>query len=272
MSSLATKAEFNSQGFWTTKTTEQISYTRDGHNSIREDELNSFWFSHRQKCLIRLIDNKLEGPVLDVGGGNGVFSKHLQSVGIDSILLEPAISGVRNAVENGVKNVVNGSLFDAGLISSSISSVVLLDVLEHIGEEENFLIELNRILKVQGKLILTVPAYQFLFSDFDKEVGHFRRYTLKQLDKKLIKAGFEVDYKSYFFSFLPVPILIGRFMINKFKSKTKRKSTGHISKSGLAGFILRILLWPELLMVKHRTSIPFGSSCLIVAHKLKNVN
>lgn len=267
---IATNIRPGEMGLWKTITTENVSYTKDGHELIMESEQDSFWFAHRLNCLLRVLNNLSFKMFLDIGGGNGEFSKLLQSKNIEAVLLEPGLKGANNAIANGVKYVINGSLRDAGFKDSSFPAVGLLDVLEHIEDEENFLKEINRILKSNGSLILTVPAFQYLFSDFDRQVGHFRRYTLRDLKNKLIKNGFEIDYETYFFSFIPIPILIGRFIINKFKKKEKRINTGHLSKSGLIGFILTALLWPEQFLIKHKVKIPFGSSCLIVAHKSAN--
>lgn len=272
VSKIAPKAQMGGYGFWETGVTEEISYTKDGHNAIQVSESNSFWFEHRKHCVTYAMEGNLQEPVLDVGGGNGLFTKYLQDKNISSILLEPGVSGALNAVGNGVEQVINGSLYDAGVLSSSVGSVVLLDVLEHIEDDEKFLLELNRILREDGQLFLTVPAFQYLYSSFDKEVGHFRRYTLASLEEKMVRNGFIIDYKSYFFSFLPLPILIGRFLVNKFKKKSKRKSTGHMKKSGLIGGLLQALLWPEQVMIKKKLKIPFGSSCLIIAKKAKDAS
>lgn len=258
------------KGLWKTQVSGDVSYTHNGHELIKDKEQNSFWFFHRRQCLERIIENYPVKKALDIGGGNGQFSKYLQSIGIKTVLLEPGNNGAKNAVDNGVLNVINGTLRDACFKESTIQSAFLLDVLEHIEDDEAFLSEIYRILEPGGKLILTVPALQFLFSDFDLEVGHYRRYTLRELNEKLIKSGFLVDYKTYFFSLLPIPVFIGRFVINRFKKKDHRKSTGHISKSGMFGRFLTVLLWPEKLLMKYKVKIPIGSSCLFVVYKPKN--
>jgi len=264
---LATNIRLEESGVWKTLTTESISYTKDGHTLIKENEQNSFWFEHRLSCILNIFSKYPSKMALDIGGGNGLFSKQLQSINVDTVLLEPGLEGANNALHNGVKNIINGSLIDAGFVDSCFSSVFALDVLEHIEDDESFLLEINRILKPNGKLFLTVPAYQFLFSSFDKEVGHFRRYKLSDLKKKFVKNGFQINYQTYFFSLLMIPLFIGRFIINKLKRKENRISTGHINKSSIIGFILKCLLWPEQFLIKNKITIPFGSSCLIVAHK-----
>ncbi len=266
---LFTNVALGEQGIWKTNTIEGISYTKNGHDLIKENEKKSFWFHHRLNCLKKVIDTTSikNDIVLDVGGGNGHFSLYLQSLSANTVLIEPGVSGAFNAVENGVQNVINGTLKDANFKDESFDTITLLDVLEHIEDDKEFLVELYRIMKPKAKLILTVPAFQFLFSSFDKEVGHYRRYTLKDLSNKLTQSGFSIDYKTYFFSLLPIPLYIGRFFINKLRKKEKRKGTGHINKSGVLGSVLRILLSPELLLIKNKVRIPLGSSCLMIVHK-----
>ncbi len=257
-------------GIWKTPATTDISYTENGHELIKSHEENSFWFAHRLRCLSLIIEKYSPKLVLDIGGGNGQFSKHLQSEGIETILLEPGPSGAHNAKRNGIHHVINGALEDAAFNSDSVDNISLLDVLEHIEDDKAFLNEIQRILVPGGKLILTVPAYQSLYSDFDREVGHFRRYNLKTLNKKLKEAGFEIRQSTYLFSFIPVPLFIGRFFINRFKKKEKRKTTGHIKKTGVLGILLAPICWIERVFVRNHIRIPFGSSCLVVAQKNKS--
>lgn len=267
---LSTNIFLGEQNIWKTKAKEAISYTENGHDLIRENEKKSFWFAHRFNCLKQVLSNNISGITLDIGGGNGEFSNYLQSIGLDTILLEPGDKGALNAIENGIHNVVNASLKDANFNDSCFHFITLLDVLEHIEDDTSFLQEVFRILKPNGKLVLTVPAYPFLFSDFDKEVGHFRRYTLKKMNNLLKQNGFQIEYKTYFFSLLPIPIFVRRNVINKFRKKKTRKSTGHINKYGIVGLVLRILLWPEKFLIENKIQIPFGSSCLFIVRKLKN--
>ena len=270
LSKIATNIVKSENGIWKTLSREKIFYTKNGHALIKENEKKSFWFVHRHKCLTQILNNYPVNIVLDIGGGNGQFSRYLQSINIETALLEPGIEGAKNAFQNGVKNVINGSLLESGFIDSCFPAVTLFDVLEHIQDDDKFLEEINRILKPEGKLFLTVPAFQFLYSSFDREAGHFRRYTIDELKSKLEKKGFQINYKTYFFSLLPIPIILTRFFYDMFKKREKRRSTGHVKGASFLGFILGVLLSPELFLIKREFRIPFGSSCLIVAQKLKN--
>lgn len=255
-------------GFWKSKAADpDVSYTRNGHELIKAEEANSFWFSHRASIIKKLIKAFDPGTILDVGGGNGQVSKILQDMDREVILLEPREIGARNAYEAGLRKVVNSTFIGAGIADNSISAITLLDVLEHIDEDEEFLIECYRILKPGGTIFITVPAVQSLYSEFDREVGHFRRYSLKQLTEKTKGAGFTIEYSSYFFYFLPVIIFLVRFLIYPFKTKSKRRATGHLKNKSSLGKAVAFFLKPELNRIEKLKKVPTGSSCLIVAKK-----
>jgi len=194
------KIDQGSDGIWRTRGSEEVSYTEGGHGHLKKVEEESFWFDHRLNCLNSAIEHRpFRSKVLDVGGGNGNFSLLLQSQNIEAVLLEPVAEGVQNARLSGVENIVHGTLNGVDFKESSFASVVALDVLEHIEDDREFVREIHRILEPSGRLYLSVPALQLLFSSFDRQVGHFRRYTLGQLVRLLWDNGFKVEFATYFF-------------------------------------------------------------------------
>jgi predicted SAM-dependent methyltransferase len=82
-------------------------------------------------------------------------------------------------------------------IPVQLDFIFLIDVLEHLENDEEFLRSFFNKLNPGGKLFLYVPAGKKLFSDFDKGLGHFRRYSKNELRDKVVKAGFKVDYILY---------------------------------------------------------------------------
>lgn len=80
----------------------------------------------------------------------------------------------------------------------SFDTVIALNVVEHIKNDTKAVDNCKQLLKPGGKLIILVPAYQWLFNSFDVELGHFKRYTLKELGKLLTSSGLELAYTRYF--------------------------------------------------------------------------
>ena len=85
-------------GIYHSDFSEEISYPDDGNDLCLEVEDHSFWFRHRNNCIIEMIRNyppQKKGPIFDIGGGNGYVSKAIMDAGWDAILVEPGLSGER---------------------------------------------------------------------------------------------------------------------------------------------------------------------------------
>lgn len=269
---IAKNLTFHEKGFWMPATaSEAISYPEDGNELCAEIEDHSFWFKHRNNVIIEGLKNYPvpNGAFFDVGGGNGYVSKGLIEAGIDCLLIEPGMKGAARAVERGVKNVICATLESAGLEKHSISGVGLFDVVEHIEDDKGFLENIRSFMQPQGRVYITVPAYNFLWSNEDVYAGHFRRYTLSSISDVLAKAGFSIEYATYFFSFLPpgifllrsLPSLLGKKQRASVEESRKQHQT---DKSGGNG-ILNKLLEAEIKRIRAKKVIPFGGSCFVVA-------
>ena len=115
------------------------------------------------------------------------------------LLLEPTKKACENAIARGVKRVQNSSFYG---YDKSLYNAMLFDVLEHIENDEVFLQDLSIKMNDGGVLLLSVPAFSSLWSSEDDIDGHFRRYTIATLRKVVQKTEFEIEYCSYFYSFL----------------------------------------------------------------------
>ncbi|MCK5603109.1 hypothetical protein KAR91_14595, partial [Candidatus Pacearchaeota archaeon] len=138
-------------------------------------------------------------------------------------------------------------------------------------DELAFLETLRRILVKEGKLYISVPAHNFLWSNNDKNAGHFRRYTISKLRRLLSQTGFNVDYATYFFALMPLPILLYRTIpsrLGRYRNITPElKQKELILKKGRIKPFVDWLLKRELERIRQKRSISFGSSCLVVGSK-----
>lgn len=260
------------EGIWFARHIPPISYPEEANSVYYEVEDASFWFLHRNKCITSLAKTfAIATPFYDIGGGNGFVSLGMQQAGFNSVLIEPGYFGCLNGKRRGVKNIICATIENSGIKQGSMPSCGLFDVVEHIEDDIGFLKNVHKFMAVGGKLILTVPAYNLLWSQEDKYIGHYRRYTLRSISKALNKAGFKIEYKTYLFSFLVLPILIFRSLPTWFGIHSKRGDPETVKKDhGKQGafnkYIFRFLQW-ESNKVRQLKRIPFGSSCLIVATK-----
>jgi len=83
-------------------------------------------------------------------------------------------------------------------IKNKFDTVILLNVLEHLKDDQAALVNARFLLKQGGVIIVLTPSYQFLYSSLDKELGHYRRYTLKKLGDIFTMNNFEIQKKFYF--------------------------------------------------------------------------
>jgi SAM-dependent methyltransferase len=179
------------------------------------------WEVARLEVLVRLLAEhaplRSDDAVIDVGCGDGFVASCVASrfagtrvYGIDSGLTDAMIGAFEHRhPELGVR--LYRTLDDLQeAIPTPAAAVLLMDVLEHIEDDSAFLVDLGRrpFVADATRLVVTVPAYQALFSAHDVFLRHYRRYTSRSLGAVLEGAGWQVLDRDYFFtSLLPLRAL-----------------------------------------------------------------
>ncbi len=166
------------------------------------------WETARALAIEQLLRRlKLHRPrVLDVGAGDGFLVARLanqldwgETVAQDIHLTEAVIRQVRTP---GIQYVRELSELEA----RRFDLILLLDVLEHIQEPGPFLEQLwTQHLAERGSVLITVPAFQVLFTQHDHDLRHFRRYSLSEIADVASRAGLEVRESGYLFATLLLP-------------------------------------------------------------------
>ncbi len=137
------------------------------------------------------INNFIKGDVLEVGAGLGAntffLSRNIKN--INSITcLEPDKNLCDKIRLNNshslfqIKEIINGTI---EIIEDYYDTIIYIDVLEHIEDSKKEIEQIKKKLKKNGHLIILVPAFNFLFSEFDKKIGHYRRYNKKMLNEEI---------------------------------------------------------------------------------------
>ena len=144
--------------------------------------------------LVGLIRKYAVGSqALDHGAGAGTFAVPISNGDMHVLCMEPDNNLRAELQQSGLD--VTGSLEEVA--ACSIDYAYSLNVLEHIKHDAKAIGELYRCLKPGGCLLVYVPAFQILYSQMDRHVGHFRRYRRKPLVQLLRSAGFDVSTAYY---------------------------------------------------------------------------
>ena len=181
-------------------------------------EESHFWFVARRDLIERLLRATLGASgasILDIGCGTGSFVGHMirkgyRAIGTDINL---STSHLKNRGVQYESGLVRSSAIALPFKAKSFDCALLLDVLEHV-DTLPALLEARRALKPSGILLVTVPAFPWLWSHRDNAAGHRNRFRKESIKKLLVRAGFQVErvhyYQCLLFPLLVVSRLLGR--------------------------------------------------------------
>ena len=157
-----------------------------------------------------LFGSKIKKKILEVGPGNCVFLQRYYNISREIHLFEPS-KKIRYKLKKKTKKLKKVKLLNK-YDNSKYDAVIYLDVLEHIKDDKKEIFNAYKRLKKNGYLIISVPAFQYLYTDYDKKIGHYRRY-----DKKSFKIIFEElklknHIMTYFDSIGYILIFVSKFL------------------------------------------------------------
>ena len=146
--------------------------------------------------------------VLDIGAGSGIFSYQL----LDYRICESAVCVDPNYQEEKLE-IYNGApiYFIKTIDKIPQKLILMMDVLEHVEDDVTFLKKYVNRIDINSYVLITVPAFQFLWSGHDVFLGHYRRYTNNMIESVVKKAGLTPLKSRYFFGALFLAISVIRF-------------------------------------------------------------
>jgi SAM-dependent methyltransferase len=190
-------------------------------------------------------------PVLDFGAGTGFHARALRAQGLDVTCVEADPILRRQMAGEGIPAVSSIDQCEP----HAFGTVYSLNVLEHIEDDAAVLRDIHGRLGPGGKLVLYVPAFNLLFSEMDRRVGHFRRYRRRPLERLARTAGFQVLRSEYVDSAGFAASLIYRLA----------RRDGAISSRSV--LVYDRLIFPASRVVDRLTRWAFGKNVLLVASR-----
>lgn len=186
-----------------------------GKNLLTSLEQARNYNTHLADILRPMVDEA--SRVLDFGAGNGTFLELLKNDKTTFLAIEPDPILQRKIRSKGNAKIVSLE----HLQEESVDFIYSLNVLEHIADDKAILNELRRVLRPGGALLIFVPAFPHLYSDFDFAIGHYRRYTRRDLASKVKDAGYEIESVFFLDSVGYLAALFYRLFVNESELSNK---------------------------------------------------
>jgi ubiquinone/menaquinone biosynthesis C-methylase UbiE len=236
-----------------------------------ELERTHFWFVGRRRIFFHLLDRELAGRgpmrILDVGCGAGGMLEALSGYGeVTGVDMSPEL--VEFCHQRGFENVVVGSAYELPAGDGSIDLVTLFDTIEHVPDDARALREAERVLAPGGLVFISTPAYQFLYANNDRVAHHERRYTARQLRRRLSDAGLEPVLVTYFNTLLfpaILPAVLAKKVTERLSDPGDRTNLSHTMNPVLNRALAATMSSERHLVA--RFSLPFGHSIIAIARR-----
>src|SRR2546421_7004211 len=238
------------------------------YSIMYEVEEKHWWFAGRRRIIAAFVKKVCQNlgetrpRILDVGCGTGANLQMLSQFG-DAEGVDVSTDALEFCRSRGLVEVRQGAAEHLPFADASFDLVTGLDVVEHLDDDVAGLSEMRRVLRPDGRAVLFVPAFMFLWGVQDDISNHRRRYTLPELKQKLRDAGLVVERASYANITFFVPILVGRLLMRL--TGVRPASENNITIGALNGLLGRIL-GAESWWLRHM-NFPFGVSIICVARR-----
>ncbi len=259
------------------------SYDPEFFDHLARVESEHFWFRTRNRVIASLVEQLTkELPdgyrVLEVGCGTGNVLRTLEQtctrgtvVGMDLFAEGLAFARKRTSCP-----LVCGNVDQPGF-GVPFDLIGAFDVVEHLSDDLQIFRSMRSMLKPGGVLLLTVPAHQSLWSYFDEAAHHCRRYEPDDLRSKLSQTGFEIEFLSQFMaSIYPLLWLVRRIRSVRRKTGSPKHEEADRDLSleelrivPVLNGLLTFVLTQEARLIKSRFVLPFGSSLIAAARRLR---
>ena len=235
----------------------------------REHEDRHWWHIGRRRVVADALERLPLGPtaqLLDAGCGSGGSLGTLRKFGeVSGIDINP--ESVALARGRGFEDVRTGAVEDLPWADETFDVVTLLDVLEHTADDRVTLREMHRVTRVGGHLLVTVPAYQALWSNHDVVNAHYRRYSRRTLRAAALGAGWSVERMTPFNSLLLAPAAAVRFT-----QKLRREALEEHTPDARIGPqwlypVLELPLRVEASWLRRNRNLPAGLSLLVLLRR-----
>jgi SAM-dependent methyltransferase len=233
------------------------------YERLFENEDHYWWYVARRRLALRLLRAaRPEGPILDLGCGTGAVLSEIV-LSCEALGLDASARALEFCARRGLAGVVLGDAERLPLATGAFAAVVALDLFEHVPDDRAALAEAYRALRPGGALVLSVPAFRWLWGPHDVALMHRRRYTRAEVRRALLAVGFSVERINYGI-FLLFPAVVAVRLLDKLRRGPARVSLPVVPR-WLNRALIRLQDFEGALL--RTLPLPWGSSVVAVARK-----
>ncbi len=238
-------------------------------------ERDHWWFRGRRTVYLGLLDTVLQptkrGRLLDLGCGMGGFLSSLQDMGFDVFGADMDFESLQQCIDRGFTQCAQMDSYELPFADHSFDVVTMFDAIEHVEDDYRAMGEVARVLKPGGQVIISVPAYQFLYANNDRVAQHYRRYNRNMVNELFQRAGLKVARNTHANVFLFPLILPIVLTIKLFEAVFDRKHESLHSNLSfpMPKFMNQVLhrIFAAELWVTRKHNWPFGHSIVAIAQR-----
>ncbi len=210
---------------------------------LKEEEIlgnkiyEHWYYVSKGRAMSSFLGDTKSEQVLDVGAGSGIFSRQLldHDIAQSAVCVDPNYSQETEELHNGKK-----ISFVKSIDKTTQKLVLMMDVLEHVEDDVALLKSYSDSMPNDGYILITVPAFQFLWSGHDIFLEHYRRYTIKTIEKTIKDAGLKPIKSRYFFGSLFPLVAAIRLLKNIIGKKRKAGSQMKIHSDSMNKTLITI--------------------------------
>jgi SAM-dependent methyltransferase len=224
-----------------------------------------WWFVGTRDILFSSVKQKAgrAGRILDAGCGSGLMMRRFSECG-PVFGFDRNMNALNHCAGLGFHSLCRGNVVLLPYKANTFDLIIAADLLEHCEDDEKVLREFNRVTAPGGSALISVPAYNSLWSSHDESLHHKRRYSKADITGKMLRAGYVIDRATYFNTILFPPVALARLTLGKLPRQNSTINY-HENMKLLNEMLLGVMRLERRLL--QRIDFPFGLSVLVIASK-----
>jgi len=214
---------------------------------LSDDPSTHWYYRSKARAMLAMLGRRSPNCILDVGAGSGFFSRYLleHTDATEALCLDTGYAKEWDEMQSG-----KPIRYRRTISSSPADLLLMMDVLEHVDDDHGLLSDCAGKVQRGGNVLISVPGFQWLWSEHDEFLEHRRRYSLEQLERLVERSGLKVIAGAYFFGLVLPIAVVGRFPSLLWRRAARRPRSQLVRHSQLVNEMLSRVCAAEIPMMR----------------------